>query len=53
LTHPNDETNQRITKKKEFRSSIRIRGGHDRTNHMIMAKGAKPIPFHEKERYAL
>ena len=53
LTHPNDETNQRITKKKEFRGSIRIRGGHDRTNHMITTKGAKPIPFHEKQGHAL
>jgi hypothetical protein len=53
LTHPNDQTNQWITKKKEFRGSIRIRRGHNRANHMITTKGAKPIPFHEKEGHAL
>jgi len=53
LTHTNDEPNQRITKKKEFCSRIRISRCHYGANHMKTAKRAEPIPFHEEQGHAL
>jgi hypothetical protein len=52
-THPNDQPNEWITKKKEFHGGIRIRRGHKGANDMIREKGAEPIPFHEKQGHAL